>query len=205
MSHVYFYFSVSTFEVERWGQGLIPLLSWHPSAACQAVCHWPERSPSGLNGRGEYTLSGSGPCLSPALERPEAHFPEILVYSKQRICFIYRNTTVCEQSVLKKFLFHWTELTFLFAYPRNAELTCRSFIHKVQFVVEVGQFRVLLFQSESNEVEQRHLSVCRLSVQQLCGNRNEGNIRKSTAQINTGAYFCAEWLSEQFKNVSKFD
>lgn len=49
----------------------------------------------------------------------------------------------------------------------TVSLTCGSFIHKVQFIVEVGQFMVLLFHNESYVVEQRHFSVCRLGVQQL--------------------------------------
>ncbi len=153
------------FEVRRWGQCWIPLLSWRPSAACPAVSHWPGRSFSGLNGRGDCTLSGSGPCLSPALVHPAVHFPGILLHTVDRECVLFTDL----------FTINITWLAFLLTYLHNAlsELTCCSFIHKVQFIVEVGQFRVLLFHNESYVVEQCHFPVCRLSVQQLCNKWNE--------------------------------
>lgn len=46
-------------------------------------------------------------------------------------------------------------------------LTRRSFIHKVQFIVEVGQFWVLLLHNKCDVVEQSHFPVCGLCVQQL--------------------------------------
>lgn len=61
---------------------MIPLLSWHPFAACPVVRHWPGGSLSGPSGHGDCTLSGSGPCLYPALERPAVHFPETLWMGK---------------------------------------------------------------------------------------------------------------------------
>lgn len=47
------------------------------------------------------------------------------------------------------------------------ELTSCSFVHKVQFVVEVGQFGVLLLDDERDVVQQRDLPVGGLGVQQL--------------------------------------
>ena len=49
----------------------------------------------------------------------------------------------------------------------SSKPTCRSFLNKVQFIVEVGQLSVLLLHNKSYVVEQGHLPVRRLSVRQL--------------------------------------
>lgn len=51
-------------------------------------------------------------------------------------------------------------------------LTGRSFVHKVQFVVEVGQLGVLLFDDERDVVQQRDLPVGGLGVQQLSNTKD---------------------------------
>lgn len=81
----------------------------------------------------------------------------------------------CYTKLTRKRVLFTNQSTPLYNYLHNAvsDLTCCSFIHKVQFIVEVGQFGVLLFHNESYVVEQSHLPVCRLCVQQLFNNRNK--------------------------------
>lgn len=55
---------------------------------------------------------------------------------------------------------------------RMCGLTGRSFVHKVQFVVEVGQLGVLLFDDERDVVQQRDLPVGGLGVQQLSNTKD---------------------------------
>lgn len=62
-----------------------------------------------------------------------------------------------------------------------APLTCRGLFHKVELVPEVGQVRVFLLHRQGDEVQQRHLPVSGLGVQQLGRGAGGGERGPNTA------------------------
>lgn len=104
----------------------------------------------------------------PSSRTSSSTFSRDTLYTDKKGCFILRLLKhTSPETILSAQTLHYYD--FRLSYGK---LTCCSFIHKVHFIVEVSQLWVLLFHNEGYVVEQCHLSVCRLSVQQLYNIRN---------------------------------